>query len=454
MQFVKLKELCDFEKGNIGLAKAEAGNYPLVTTGAERRSCNTYQFDTKAVCIPLVSSTGHGHASLKNVHYQEGRFALGSILVALTNKDDSRLDVQFLHLYLSQLKDQILVPLMTGAANVALSVKKIQAIEIPLPSLKKQHDVIERFKAITDEEGELKSELTHQQTLLKKLRQQILQEAIEGKLTAEWRAQNPDVEPASELLKRIAAEKAQLIKDKKIKKQKPLQPITNEEKPFELPQGWEWCRLGDIFCFIDYRGKTPRKLSSGVRLITARNVKFGTLSLEPEDFISQEEYDERMTRGFPKTGDLLFTTEAPLGNVCLLSIGDESISTGQRLITLQHYLKESCNKLFMLFILSPFYQSLLIKNATGVTAKGIKAGRLRELPIPVSTSAEQQAIVTKVEKLLALCDQLETQITQNQAHAEQLMQAVLKEAFSDNSEAETTSASPKAAADALESTSA
>jgi len=450
VQIVKLKKLCDFEKGATGLAKAEPGDYPLVTTGAERKSCTTYQFDAKAVCIPLVSSTGHGHASLKNVHYQEGKFALGSILVALTSKDSSRLDIQFLHLYLSQLKDQVLVPLMSGAANVALSVKKIQNIEIPLPSIERQCEIVERFKSIMAEEDELKSELTHQQTLLKKLRQKILQEAIEGKLTDDWRAQNPDVEPASELIKRIAAEKSQLVKEKKIKAQKPLPPITDEEKPFELPRGWEWCRLGGLFNFIDYRGKTPRKLSSGVRLITARNVKFGALSLEPEDFISQEEYNERMTRGFPKFGDLLFTTEAPLGNVCLLTIENEGISTGQRLITLQPYKDDLSNKLFMFFMLSPFYQSYLLENATGVTAKGIKAARLRDLTIPVPSIDEQKAVVTKVEQLFGLCDQLETQIIQNQSHAEQLMQAVLKEAFSHNSEAEPQAKKSKASADTSE----
>ena len=151
MQIVKLKELCDFEKGATGLAKAEPGEYPLVTTGAERKSCNTYQFDAKAVCIPLVSSTGHGHASLKNVHYQEGKFALGSILVALTSKDDRRLDIQFLHLYLSQLKDQVLVPLMSGAANVTLSVTKIQEIKIPLPPIEIQRELVEKFKSIVVE---------------------------------------------------------------------------------------------------------------------------------------------------------------------------------------------------------------------------------------------------------------------------------------------------------------
>ncbi len=123
LRTVFLKDVCNFEKGQVGLAKAQSGSYPLVTTSAERKFCKTYQFDTEAVCIPLVSSTGHGHASLKNIHYQEGKFALGSILVALTAKDKAVLNIQFLHLYLSQLKDEILVPLMSGAANVALSVK-------------------------------------------------------------------------------------------------------------------------------------------------------------------------------------------------------------------------------------------------------------------------------------------------------------------------------------------
>ncbi|MBN4060778.1 restriction endonuclease subunit S, partial [bacterium AH-315-I20] len=232
---------------------------------------------------------------------------------------------------------------------------------------------------------------------------------------------------------RIKEEKEQLIKDKKIKKQKALPPITDEEKPFDLPDGWEWCRLNNLFNFIDYRGKTPHKLTSGIRLITARNVKNGVFSLEPEDFISESEYKERMTRGFPKKGDLLFTTEAPLGNVCMLNINDKEVSTGQRLINLQSYSEVLKNKVFMFFILSPFYQSFLIEKATGMTAKGIKASKLKEMLITTPPLAEQKAIVTKVERLFAICDQLEAQISSNQTHAEQLMQAVLKEAFSQSS---------------------
>lgn len=92
------------------------------------------------------------------------------------------------------------------------------------------------------------------------LKQSILQEAIQGKLTGAWRKQNPDVEPASELLKRIKAEKAQLIKDKKIRKEKPLPPITEDEIPFELPEDWVWCRLGEIFQTTS--GGTPNRSNS------------------------------------------------------------------------------------------------------------------------------------------------------------------------------------------------
>jgi type I restriction enzyme S subunit len=78
-QKVKLSDICNFVKGETGIAKADAGEYPLVVTGKERKTCDSFQLDCKAVCIPLVSSSGHGKASLNYVHYQEGKFALGSI---------------------------------------------------------------------------------------------------------------------------------------------------------------------------------------------------------------------------------------------------------------------------------------------------------------------------------------------------------------------------------------
>ena len=90
MEQFTLGEVCTIIKGSTGIKKAIAGDYPLVVTAEERLSSNEYQFDTKAVCIPLVSSTGHGHASLKRIHYQEGKFALGNILAAVIPNDEKQ----------------------------------------------------------------------------------------------------------------------------------------------------------------------------------------------------------------------------------------------------------------------------------------------------------------------------------------------------------------------------
>lgn len=447
MDFVQLKTLCEFEKGSTGLAKAEAGEYPLVTTGAERKSCNTYQFDTKAVCIPLVSSTGHGHASLKNVHYQEGKFALGSILVALTSKDDSKLDIQFLHLYLSQLKDQVLVPLMSGAANVALSVKKIQDIEIPLPPIKRQHEIVERFKSIVIEEDELKSELAHQQTLLKKLRQQILQEAIEGKLTADWRANNPNVEPASELLKCIAAEKAE-----QVKAQKPLPLIKDEEKPFKLPQKWEWCRLGEVSDFISGNNflSTDFTNGKGTKCIKITNAGVGRI-VETDDRLPPS-FIEKFERYLVYEGDIVLALTRPYISEGL-KVSRCPKSYHKSLLNQRVAVTRANNKALKQEYCYQFLKSNFVLSGykDEFDAKGqqpnLKKEHVTHLCLPLPPLDEQQAIVVKVDKLLALCDQLESQITQNQTHAEQLMQAVLKEAFSHNSDAES-SVIPKATAHA------
>lgn len=140
---VTIGETCVVAKGNTGIKKAIPGNYPLVTTGEERGSHETYQFDGNAVCIPLVSSTGHGHASIKRLHYQSGKFAVGSILAAVIPKDENSLSAKYLYYFLNNFKDEIIVPLMKGMANVTLSVTKIKTIKIILPTYEKQLKLVE-----------------------------------------------------------------------------------------------------------------------------------------------------------------------------------------------------------------------------------------------------------------------------------------------------------------------
>src|SRR6266702_4410837 len=110
-----LGELCDLVKGTSPISKTRPGPFPLVTTAEEHKTAETFQLDGEAVCIPLISSTGHGHASLKRVHCLSGKFALGNLLAAALIKDPSLLSSRFLARYLMFTKDRLIVPLMTGA---------------------------------------------------------------------------------------------------------------------------------------------------------------------------------------------------------------------------------------------------------------------------------------------------------------------------------------------------
>ena len=173
-----------------------------------------------------------------------------------------------------------------------------------------------------------------------------------------------------------------------------------------MPEGWAWCKLNDIYNFIDYRGATPTKITNGIPLVTAKNVKSGYIDYTIDDYISEEEFKERQQRGISKKGDILFTTEAPLGNAALADM--EKFSAGQRLITFQQYgsKNELINYVMLMFILSDFFQQQLYVNKTGSTVAGIKAAILKTLWIPVPPYNEQLRISNTLKSAINLIDSI------------------------------------------------
>jgi type I restriction enzyme S subunit len=147
-----LGELCTIVKGTSPISKTLPGPYPLVTTGEAHKTADSFQFEDEAVCIPLISSTGHGHASLKRVHYQSGKFALANLLAAAFVKDSSVLSTKFLARYLMFSKDRLIVPLMTGATNMSISIDRLATVPIEFPPLTEQ----ERIVKLLDEADELR----------------------------------------------------------------------------------------------------------------------------------------------------------------------------------------------------------------------------------------------------------------------------------------------------------
>ena len=144
----------------------------------------------------------------------------------------------------------------------------------------------------------------------------------------------------------------------------------------------EYVTLNDCSQFIDYRGKSPPKSAKGIRLITAKNVKHGHLNYDPVEFIDEAQYENWMTRGFPELGDVLFTTEAPMGNAALWPETEEKIAIAQRTICIR--LDERIKpEYFLWLILSDWFKLKINKLATGSTAKGIKSSSLKKIEIPI-----------------------------------------------------------------------
>jgi len=156
---VALGDLFDVEKGKIGIMAATPGQFPLVTTGEEFSTHFEPHFSGDAVCIPLISATGHGHASLKRLHHVEGEFAAGSILCVCVNRAPQSVMARYAYYYLSARKDSVLIPLMQGTANMSMKVADIVGVEIPLPPLAEQQAIVARLDALAEKARQVESHL-------------------------------------------------------------------------------------------------------------------------------------------------------------------------------------------------------------------------------------------------------------------------------------------------------
>ncbi|WP_299180135.1 restriction endonuclease subunit S [uncultured Aquimarina sp.] len=184
----------------------------------------------------------------------------------------------------------------------------------------------------------------------------------------------------------------------------------------------------DIAKFIDYRGRTPKKTDSGIPLITAKNVRMDYISDEPKEFIAEDDYESWMTRGIPKIGDVLFSTEAPLGNVAQLKTS-KKIALAQRLVTFQPINDTYISTFLKYYLMSSLFQTELLKKATGTTVKGIKTSILKKFEIPLPSLNEQRKIVDKLNELFVRINKAIVLLEENVSHSQDLMSSVLDGLF-------------------------
>lgn len=349
----------------------------------------------------------------------------------MVNKDV--IELEYLKRFLkSPVFIQLLKEQVPGGIKTEIKPKHLLPLVIDLPQLSEQKAILERFYNTENEYCQLVGEIESQKVLLAKYRQAILQEAIQGKLTATWCKENPDVEPASELLKRIAAEKAELVKAKKIRKKKPLPPITENEIPFDIPETWEWCRLGNACYGFQYGTSSKSKKQGSVPVLRMGNIKNGTIEWDNLVYSSNSEEIDKFNL---VTGDLLFNrtnSRELVGKPGLYKGNRQSIYAGYLVCfhMAGDIVPEYANTVMNSTLHADWCQEV---KSDAIGQSNINATKLSLFRFPLPPLAEQREIVRRVEAQFAICDKLEAEITAAEQHAEQLSTAILQEVF-DNHE--------------------
>ena len=464
--FVRLGEIARIEKGQTGIMKAEPGAYPLVVTAEERGTCDHFDFDGSAAIVPLVSSAGHGKASLQRLHYQEGKFALGSILAAIFPHAPELISARFLFEYLTSFKDELLVSQMIGTANVSLSVGKVSDVPVPLvpPFVQRKVDELmglcDRLEAAqgareavrdrlaaaslarlnapdtkaspakvgtgfasgdaSENESTFQSDarfaldalsaLTTRPDQIKRLRQTILNLAVRGKLVP----QNANDEPASELLKRIAADKADRAISARDRRATKIRPLAGDEVPFPVPANWLWAAFGDI-----------------------------TISRDGERIpVSREEREQRAkVYDYYGASGVIDKIDGFLFDKPLLLIGEDGanlinrstpiafIARGKYWVNNHAHVLDGLSEGFLRYV-ELFMNAIDLKPyVTGTAQPKMNQAKMNSIPVALPPLAEQHRIVAKVDALMALCDRLEASLTKTAATRRRLLDALLTEAL-------------------------
>lgn len=428
-----IDELFDYEKGTLQSSKCTPGKYTFITAAEEWKTHETFTHDCEALIFAMAAS-----GSLGRTHYIKGKFISSDLCFILTPKKGLRLDLIFYHRLFNFLRTDIVKKTATGTSKLAINQTNFGAYKLPYFDYEHQlsfRDKVETIRGINEEffEG-----MDYQISLLAKLRQALLQDATEGKLTAEWRKQNPKLisgeNHASNLLEKIRFEKDRLVKEGKIRKDKPLASISEDEKPFVLPDGWAWCRLGELATLIT-KGSSPNwqgiryvGKGAGISFITSKNVGTYKIDLTDETFV-EERFNEIEPRSILQRGDILTNiVGASIGRTAIYNIDD--VANINQAVCLVRIATTYIDKMFLLHWMNS--SCLVAKMHEDEFAPGranLSMANVANFLVPIAPQHEQQAVNEQVAKIMEIINKLEEQVTSRKQQSGLLMRSVLQEAF-------------------------
>jgi len=338
------------------------------------------------------------------------------------------LNAEFLYYYL---KSSLGIKLIKwygdrGGVRSALRYEDLCEIDIPDLNLMQQVSVLNKMKEVDKEIENFNNEVSYQKQLISKLRQSTLQEAVQGKLVP----QDPNDEPASVLLEKLNEEKEKFIKEGKIKREKPLPPITDDEIPYDLPKGWEWVRLGSISDIST--GCTPLKSNESYYL--GGKIPWCTSTVTGNEYVS--EANNYITNKALEECNLKLY---PVGTLIMAMYGQGKTRGQITELLIETTINQACAAVILMSneIEHRKYVKMFLKRvyndirslAEGGAQPNINLVKVKKLVLPLPPLNEQKRIVEKVDQLMALCDELEKNIQQSKKDSEMLMQSVLQEAF-------------------------
>lgn len=429
---IRVKDLIPIEKDK---------EYHLVTIKLHHKGVQLRKIELGSnISADKMSRVKSGQFILSGIDARNGAFGIipPELDGAVVTNDFWHFDIEerimskeyFLWLTSTPFFDDICNKASDGTTNrIRLQADRFYTQELFIPDIDNQHEVVEELKKQGNKIDSLKKEYSYQLTQLDNLNQAILQEAVQGKLVP----QDKNDEPASELLKRIKAEKATLRQAQgKGKKEKPLPPIKPEDLPagkagipFEIPENWEWCRLIDVG--TTQTGTTPPTAN---KEFFGKDIPF----IKPADIsLSGIDYEnEGLTLAGLEKGVLV--KEDSLMMVCIggstgkSNYTNRDVSCNQQINTIKGLCGVS-GQFLQYFLQSPYFQKAIWAKSSGGTTPIVNKSKWESIPIPLPPLSEQKRILAEIEKQFAKTNQLKEHIIANQQATEQLLKALLHQAF-------------------------
>lgn len=350
--------------------------------------------------------------------YEGNDDVLATIHFSSYQYDPKIIDIEFLKLFIkSPLFKKLIVSATNGGIKTEIKPKHLLPLEILLPELNEQKQIVVNVKEVLKKNKVLEDFQVLNKSNAIRLKQSILQDAIQGKLVA----QDPNDELAEKLLEKIKIEKEKLIKEGKLKKDKPLSPIKSEEIPFDIPSGWVWARFVDVAHiasnlvspdkYPDFNHIAPNNIEKFTgKLLSYQTVKDDNVTSSNHQFYIGQILYSKIRPNLSKV------VISPVDGLCSADMYpiDSYIET--------HYL--------YLYMLSSTFLKIAIRKDTRVAMPKINQEELNKIIVPIPPLSEQKRIVEKVHSLIKICDEQEKNITEAKENINKLNQAILREMFS------------------------